>query len=840
MFFSTLGRLTQKYKFLIIALWVVAAVVYFIVAPPLSEVGVTDQSQFLPENTESAHARILLNSKFDTNSDSSSNSALIVVFNKDGLNEQDRERAKALRDWLVSNDAPEAIDRVISVFDGEALQSSLESRDHTTMMINVYFSVPALSDTAKQAIQDIRAQFKQYPESTFYLSGSAGLMYDMFDSVQKSIDKTTYITLILVVVLLLIVYRSPFASIVPLLAIGASFLVTRGIIGFLAQAGVAVSTITDAYMVVTIFGVGTDYCLFIVSRFREELALGDQKDKIEYTMRRIGPIIVASAITVVIAFLCLSISKFGMTRTSGWALAIGITVTLLSGLTLVPALMSLFGRYLFWPSMKLPKPKLRKYGWSKIGQWIAKHPVWIAVPIIVILAFAYWAMPGFSLTANTLSQLPKSVESADGLHIVREHFPVGEMSPLYLILQSEQGLSSTDSLEKIKTISIALSQAQGISRVDYFAVPGERLNTLGLQVKNLSDMLNTGVPDLSKFSQLEVMPNELQNLALHYPGVIQSTNFNAVTAGLKGVSAQLPKFSATPPADLPRLIMETQQTLYALSGAITSLSNEFELTENSLFTEWLRANYISADGTAVKMNLVLKKDPYSDESAETVKQIRESIISAVNDSGLSNVEHYVGGDAAISADMLKTSEDDFTLVIVVTSVGILAVIIILLRSVLAPLYMVATVLFNYGVTLGITAWIFLDLLEGDSLIFLLPVLVFVMLAAVGADYNIFLVSRIREEYENKSIKEAVQHSVSQTGGVITSCGIILAGTFATMISSSLPVMVQIGTPIAVGVLIDTFLVRALLVPSLAVILGRWNWWPSRLFRKHQPTTRLIK
>jgi RND superfamily putative drug exporter len=806
----------------------------------LSEVGVTDQSQFLPENTESAHARNLVNSKFDTGSQSTTNSALIVVYNESGLNDQDMEQAQALYNWLVSGSAPEAVTQVISVFDNEALQSSLVSKDGTTMMMNIYFSVSPLSDTAKQAIEEIRAQFSQFPGSNFYLSGSAGLMYDMFDSVQKSIDKTTYITIILVIILLLIVYRSPVASVVPLLAIGMSFLVTRGIIGFLAQAGVAVSTVTDAYLVVTIFGVGTDYCLFIISRFREELALNEQKNTIEYTMRRIAPIIVASAITVIIAFLCLSISKFGMTRTSGWSLAIGITVTLLAGLTLVPALMSFFGRYLFWPSMKLPTPKLRKYGWSRIGQWVAKHPIWIAVPIIVILGFAYWAMPDFSLTANTLSQLPKSVESADGLHVVREHFPVGEMSPLYLVLQSDKGLSSRESLDEIKTISTELSGVVGISRVDYPTIPAERLKTLGEQVRALGGALGTGIPDLSQFSQLQTMSSELQVLALRYPGMVQSTNFNTAVASLQGVSAQLTKLGTASMSDLAKLIPEVQNTLYGLSDALTGLGNEFGLNETTAFTEWLRETYISADGTAVKMNLILKKDPYSDEVGETVKLIREAATSAVNDSGLQNVEYYVGGDAALFYDMLKTNEQDFTVVIVVTSIGILAVIMILLRSVLAPLYMVATVLFNYGATLGITAWIFLDLLNGERLIFILPILVFVMLAAVGADYNIFLVSRIREEYENKTIKEAVQHAVSQTGGVITSCGIILAGTFATMMSSSLPAMVQIGTPIAIGVLIDTFLVRALLVPSLAVLLGRWNWWPSKLFRKHRPKTELIK
>lgn len=286
-------------------------------------------------------------------------------------------------------------------------------------------------------------------------------------------------------------------------------------------------------------------------------------------MRRIGPVILASAATVIIAFLCLSVSRFGMTRTSGWVLAIGIAVTLAAGLTLVPGLMALFGRYLFWPNMAAPVHERRTFGWANIGRWVADHPAVAAVSIVVILALPYTALPNLSLSANVLTQIPQNVESAHGLNVVREHFPMGE----------------------------------------------------------------------------------------------------------------------------------------------------------------------------------------------------------------------------------------------------------------------ATVLFNFGATLGITTWLFLDVLNGESLIYLLPMFVFVMLAAVGADYNIFLVSRIREEAEQKSMKEAVQRAVAKTGGVITSCSIILAGTFATLATSSLPMVLQIGAPIAIGVLVDTFLVRALLVPSLAALSGRWSWWPSGLFRK---------
>jgi RND superfamily putative drug exporter len=831
--FSVLGRFTDRYKFVVLAGWVVLTAVLVIIAPKLSQVGVTDQSQFLPQNTESYHARELLNTKFVAASQSPPSTALIVVYNEGGLNKQDLDRAKSLHDWLVSTNAPKVVSRVTSIFDSEALRSSLISTDNTVMLMTVDMSVPALDDAAKQAVREIRAQFDQQPGATFYLTGNSGLLYDLFDSVQRTIDRTTLVTIILVIILLLLVYRSPIAALVPLVAIGLSFLVARGIVGFLAQAGISVSTITDAYMVVTIFGVGTDYCLFIISRFREELGQGDRTGTIEFTMRRIGPVIFASAITVIIAFLCLSISRFGMTRTSGWALAIGITVTLAAGLTLVPALISLFGRYLFWPAMATPVRKQGRFGWSQIGRWVADHPVVAAVPIIIVLMLPYLAFPDLKLSANVLAQIPQDVDSARGLNVVREHFPMGEMSPLYLLIQSQDGnMLKPESLEGIKKVAQSLSNVEGISRVDYFSAPSGRLNNLGTELRSLADTLSgTGSLDVTKLALLQSIAGDLQNLAVRYPGVVQSPNFTGSLAGLKTLSTTLNQLRTTPATDLPKILPQVQKSIYDLSDALTALANEFELNGSSLFVKWLEATYFSADGTAARINLIPMTDPYSDASSQTVTQTREASAIAIDASSLKGDVYYIGGDSAIHTDMLQTSDADFIRVLIIASIGILLVIIVLLRSLLAPLYMVATVLFNYGATLGITTWLFLDVIKVDSLIYLLPVFVFIMLAAVGADYNIFLVSRIREEAEQKSIKEAVQSAVSNTGGVITSCGIILAGTFATLATSSLPMVFQIGAPIAIGVLIDTFLVRALLVPSLAALAGRLSWWPSGLSRR---------
>ena len=832
--FSAFGRFAQKYRYYILAVWLVLTAFMVFQAPSLSQVGVTDQSQFLPEKTESVYARDLLNEKFGSGLEDSS-SGLIVVYNEKGLDEQDSNQAIKIRNWLVSDNGPEVVSRVTTVFDNEALRTSLVSADNTTMMMSVEFSTAALDDNVKQAIKAIRQQFDLYPETSFYFTGNVGFIHDLFDSVQRTIDHTTLVTIILVIVLLLIVYRSPIAALVPLVAIGVCFLVSRGIIGFLAQAGLSVSTVIDAYMVVTIFGVGTDYCLFIISRFREEMSRADHRQGIAITMKQIGPVIVASAITVIIAFLCLSVSRFGMTKTSGYALAIGITVTLAAGLTLVPALMSIFGRFLFWPSKTTPrpdlKPKKRRLGWAKTGEWISRHPIWTAVPIIIVLIIPYFAIPGLKLSANVLTQLSSGEESTQGLNIIRDHFPIGELSPLVLVLQSKNGnLITPDSVQGIDRVAQALTKAEDLSRVDYPSVAGRQLVSLGEQSRSLSDMV--AAPDFN-FNNLAVLQSQsgrLQTLALDYPGVTQSPNFTSSSIILSRVSSLTGQLNTASPSELPGIISHLQTSLYDLGDALTALGNEFELNGSGPFVDWLKAVYFSTDGTVARMYLILDADPYSNDATLALPRIREAVAAAFAASDLPDVAHYVGGETALHTDMVNTSNDDLTIVIIVTSIGILAVIVILLRSLLASLYMVVTVLLNYGATLGITTWIFLDILKFESLINMLPVFVFVMLAAVGADYNIFLVSRIREESENKSIKEAVHLAVANTGNVITSCGIILAGTFATLASSSFPMVLQIGTAIALGVLIDTFLVRALLVPSLAALFGRWNWWPSRLFR----------
>jgi len=825
--FAKLAEFTRKYRIIITAVWLAVAAILFLVAPKLSKVGVTDESQFLPTNTESTTANELLQEKFVSPTPAAPSNVILVIYDAKGLSGSDMQAAQDINTWLNSSAAPNIIQGVTSVFTNDALKATLISSDQTTMMTVVNFSVSGMSTDAQTGVRQIQDYITQnHPGLQAYLTGNTAIYQDMAASVQQTIDRTTIVTIILVAILLLIIYRSPIAIFLPLIAIGASFGVASGVISYLAQAGVKFSTLTQAYLVVVIFGVGTDYCLFLVSRFREELRRRERPEARASAITQITPVIAASALTVIVAFLSMGISRFGMDRTTGYALAIGVGVTLLAGMTLVPALMALFGKYLFWPGNPAAPKQEGRFGWHVIGDWVSKHPVWVAVPIVVVLLIPYAALPGLKRTADVMTQLPQNAESVKGFKILNAHFPAGELSPLYLLVESPQGnITGTAALQTIDTLAQSLQSVKGVDSVDYYNAPSNLLSTTAMQLHQTGDAIGQG-GGADTMSLVGSAGQLLQSLALQYPGILQSPNFQQAEANLQALSAIA---TAVPPAN--PTINQLQTAVYALSSNLTGLVSEFNLQTSTPFTAFLEATYFSTDKTTARINIVLSDDPYSSTAVTDVGRIRKTVAAEIPTTTLTGGASYLGGQSATQADVMAVNDSDFLKVVGLAILGILIVIIILLRSLLAPLYMVATVLLNYGTTLGLTTWVFLDLMKQGALIYMIPLFIFVILVALGADYNIFLVSRIREEAHQRPIKEAVSHAVANTGGVITACGIILAGTFATLMTAPLQVVLQIGVAIASGVLVDTFIVRALLVPSLATLAGRWSWWPSGLFKK---------
>ncbi len=827
--FSFLARNISKYRFYVVVFWVIIAAGFAFAAPQLSQVGVTDESQFLPQDTESSAARAILDEKFPA-ADAPAGTATIVFYKPDGLTEADIQATKEARDWLASPAAPDTVTGTVSVFDNDALRLRLLSADRTTLLMSVNLSVAPLDNASEGAVSAIRDYLHAHSAGmSVYLTGETGFYQDLFQSILQTIDRTTFVTIALVAVLLLIVYRSPIAALLPLITIGASYLVARGVLGYLAAGGLAVSTLADAYLIVTVFGIGTDYCLFIVSRFREELAFKDRHEAGQFALRQIGPVIAASAATVVVAFLSMGISRFGMTRTTGLALAIGVAVTLFAGLTLTPALMALFGRFVFWPARSF-QPRKPTGAWSRIGSLVARHPAIVAAPIVLVLLIPYAALPGLKSSASVVDQMPKNAESVQGFNVLTAHFPQGEFSPAYVVVESSQAkLLEAGTFSAVNQLAARIEAVPGVDRVDYFSGPQARLASSAASFHTLAERLSTGTVEPLLATSVQMAGQLLPQLALEYPGVAVSQNFQAAAANTAQAGAILKQLATATPESAPQLLAALHSATNGLADSLQALSVEFTPVSSSALTGWLLSTYYSKDATATRLTVILKDEPYSAAAQDAIKQMRSVTGQAL--AGVTGLKAYVGGETAVHVDIMSTNNADFGRVTILTAAGVLVIIIILLRSLLAPIYMVLTVLLNYGATLGISTWLVLDVLKHDSMIYMIPMFVFVILVALGADYNIFLVSRIREEAEHRPIKESVARAVANTGGVITACGLILAGTFATLITSPLQVVFQIGAAIGIGVLLDTFIVRALLVPSLATLAQRWSWWPSRLGRK---------
>ena len=467
------------------------------------------------------------------------------------------------------------------------MSSTFQSADNTTLFFSLSFSVPSSSAAAHEAVDAIRtfaAQNLNGPE--IYVTGSAGVSTDALNSIHQTINKATLVTVLLVVVLLLLIYRSPIAMLVPLVTIGVAYLISRGLTGFIAQAGFSVSTLVDAYLVVTLFGIGTDYCLFMVSRFKEEILRNERAQASAQTLHHIGPVIVASATTVIVALMCLGISRFGMNRTSGMILAMGVAITLLAGLTLTPALIAVFGRRLLWPAHLQTSASKRPGLWYKVGQQIVRRPLFLVIPIIVVLAIPYLTLHRLNYSASMIGEMPDNMNSVRGYQLWTDHFPAGRLNPVDLVVES-QTVAMTDpvNLKTLGLLNDALVKLNGVSGVNYYAAPAPDLHKASLQVAALATEL--GPATINQLGLFQTLQQTLQTTVVQYPGVMQSANFQSAAGALDKIGSSAAALQANPAQGLTGLAA-LKPLLTGLADSLEKLSAEFNLQAAGPFVDWLK------------------------------------------------------------------------------------------------------------------------------------------------------------------------------------------------------------------------------------------------------------
>ena len=330
--------------------WAVLAAFLAAVAPRFADVAVQDQSAFLGRGAPSLAAAERIKQLWPR--EEFNESAIVVLSRNNRLTDRDRRYAQRLERWLNGPRAPENVSVTVSPFSRPQFRDILVSEDRRALLLVVGFATAPFEPATNEAVARIREHVGSSERRglSVHVTGAAGIGADQDVALDQAVHRTTMITLVLVIVILLWVFRSPVAPLVPLATIGLAYLVANSVVALLAGAGLEVSSIVETFMVVFVFGAGTDYCLFILSRFREELERRrEPRSTLVVTMAVVGAVIASSAATVIAAFGTQGIADFGLFRTTGPALAIATVVTLLAGETLTPAFLSLLGRRTFWP-----------------------------------------------------------------------------------------------------------------------------------------------------------------------------------------------------------------------------------------------------------------------------------------------------------------------------------------------------------------------------------------------------------------------------------------------------------------------------------------------------------
>ena len=692
----------------LIAVWFAAGAIGGPYFGRIGEVSSNDQASYLPASADATEVSALL-PDFAGSDDIP---AIVVAARDGGLTDADLDALTTLADDLPDVEGV-----------GDGVSPAIESDDGEAVQL----IVPIAGDV-DETVLAIESVLADLPEGlTAYVTGPAGFTADLVGAF-AGIDGILLLTALgAVLVILIIVYRSP---LLPLIVLGtAVFALSLAIlvVWWLAKGGIVqINGQVQGILFILVIGAATDYALLYVARYRE--ALRDHEKRWDATwaaLRGSFEPIAASAGTVIAGLLCLLLSDLNSNKSLGPVGAIGIACALLAALTFLPALMMAAGRVAFWPRKvafgsehpKVTGPDARGL-WARVGRLISRHarPVWIVSTLVLLIAavgLTQFRADGVAQSELVLTDSPARA----GQVVLAEHFPGGSGSPA-LIVGDESELTA---------LADAAADLPGVDRVDAF----------------------------SEDSPTGSMP-----------------------VGTNAEPFPIPTDAPLEPTVIDGRVM-LQVTL---------------------------------------------TDPADSAAAEaSVRDLREAVAEV-------DAAAIVGGVTATAIDTDDTSIRDRTLIIPVVLVVILLILMLLLRSVLVPVLLILSVIVSFAATLGVSALVFdygFGFPGADPSV---PLYGFVFLVALGIDYNIFLMTRVREESVLHGTRSGVIRGLAITGGVITSAGVVLAATFAALGVIPVLFLAQIAFIVAFGVLLDTLIVRSLLVPALVHDLGRHAWWPSALSR----------
>jgi len=692
--FARLGSLVTAHPWKVIALWIAALAVIVPFAPSLSSVSSSNEASFLPSSSESVQAQKLADRVFPK---SAGATAVFVVRRADGgrLTAADEQKTAGLARNLQQA-------RIASVTSVATSHAQL-APNGKVQLVQVGFNGPAQSKPVGHAIKPLRSQALRLLQGSGLqagLTGNAAINEDTSNAYASAGMVVGGATVLLIIVLLGLIFRSPVAALLPIGAVGIVYVLSTSLIALLAkQIGFTVDQSLTSLLIVVLFGIGTDYLLFLLFRYRERMRAGDEsRQAVGESVHRVGETIASSGLVVMAAMAALLLAHLGSFRTMAPTLIIAIAVMLLAALTLIPALLALIGPRVFWPSKRWQQAGGNRI-FSRLGGLIARRPgLTAAVSGAVLVALAASAL-SIKLSYDTTGGLPSNTKAAKAYAQLKSAFPPGAVNPTQVYVSSSEKLT----------------------------------------------------------------PPQLQGLRTQL-------------ADVRGV------------------------------GSVS-------------------APTVNAAGTAARIDVSLTMNPTSTTGIDLVSgPLRQAARAAA----APGEQVLVGGTTMTAADTRTATNHDYKTILPVAAMLILLILALVLRSAVAPTLLLAGVGAGFAATLGASVLAFQKISGDNGVTAMLPMIVYLFVVAVGTDYNILLTKRLREEVVDggASPREAAARAVEHAGPTAAAAGLILAGTFGSLMLAGVSLLSQTGFAVAAGILIVSIVMATVLIPSLAALIGNRLWWPA--------------
>jgi RND superfamily putative drug exporter len=704
--FSRLGRTVVAHPWRVIAVWVVVAFALVAFAPKLNDITNTDQTSFLPDKYESVKAQAIASSAFPQ---ATGATAIVVVKRADdaALTAADQDKVSAIAEALSAK----KIEPIASIT--TSAQSLSENK--TVQLIQVAMDGTSQDQAVLDSVTTLRDGLASQLDGTDLkagVTGDAAITADTTDKFLRAEQVVGVATIGLIIALMLLMFRSPIAALLPVITVALVMFVAQSVIGLAGKAfDFQIGQEVPILLTVVLYGIGTDYILFLLFRYRERLRRGDEsKDAVVTAVHKVGEAIASAAGAVIVAFSALALSSFASFKTMGPSLAIAVACMLVAALTLIPAVVTVIGPRVFWPSKshrRTPRGSIFKW----VGGIVASRPAVVAVGAVVLLGAMAAGAVNLKQSYESVGSPEPGTSAATWFDEMRTGFPAGVTAPTSIFVKSTDG-SQLDAAA-LKTYTDALAKVDGV-------------------------------------------------------GTVQPLGADA---GGKPVS-------------------------------------------------WA----LSKDGQVAQINVLLDDNPFS---AAAMGAVKNQVRAAAHDLTPPDTQAQVGGLTSAFVDVQTVTTRDLRLIFPVAGVLILLILMALLRAVVAPLYLMLAVALGYAATLGATTWAFQTIGGEPGLMFILPIFVYLFVVAIGTDYNILMIARLREEAQlGLEPRPAADMAVEHAGPSVASAGIILAGTFCALMFSGVTMLTQLGFAVAIGILFAAFVMAMLLVPSLTALVGHRAWWPG--------------